>query len=32
MIALALVIAGLAAVLAAVLILTFHYIGKDYRK
>lgn len=32
MIALALVIAGLAAVVAAVLILTFHYIGKDYRK
>lgn len=32
MIALALVIAGLAAVLAAVLILTFHYIGKDYQK
>lgn len=32
MIALALVVAGLAAVIAAVLILTFHYIGKDYRK
>jgi hypothetical protein len=32
MIALAFVIAGLTAVLAAVLILTFHYIGKDYRK
>lgn len=32
MMALALVIAGLAAVLAAVLILTFHYIGKDYKK
>lgn len=26
------VIAGLAALLAAVLILTFHYIGKDYEK
>jgi len=32
MMALALVIAGLAALLAAVLILTFHYIGKDYKK
>ena len=31
MIALALVIVGLAAVIAAVLILTFHYIGKDYK-
>lgn len=26
------VIAGLAVVVAAVLILTFHYIGKDYKK
>jgi hypothetical protein len=32
MMALALVVIGIAAVIAAVLILTFHYIGKDYRK
>lgn len=32
MIALGLVIAGLAASVAAILILTFHYIGKDYQK
>lgn len=31
MIALALVVGGIAAVIAAVLILTFHYIGKDYK-
>ena len=28
---LALVVIGIAAVIAAVLILTFHYIGKDYK-
>lgn len=32
MIALALVIAGIAAVIAAVLILTFHVVTKEYKK
>jgi len=31
MMTLALVVIGIAAVIAAVLILTFHYIGKDYK-